>query len=291
MAACDVLVNLRSPTMGETSGSVIRGLSLGKPIARLRPRLVRRAARRGRAEDPGRRVRGGDDRGGARAREPTTPRRARRRGARATSRPRARPRPRRRRLRRRARGGGRAARRSRDAVLAPIAEAAAEIGLDDPAELARAAREAGSRLSTVTAARARAVAIPASGLARRDRRLLDRRCASRSPTGSWRPGSWSTRSSTPSSRRTSPRSGQFLVRGVPSHGYGFVYPLLIAPAWRSSASVPDAYAAAKTINARPHVARRGPGLPARPPSPAAEARPARGASSRCSCPRCSTRAC
>ncbi len=26
--------------------------------------------------------------------------------------------------------------------------------------------------------------------------------------------------------------GQFLVRGVPSHGYGFVYPVLIAPAWR-----------------------------------------------------------
>ena len=32
MKACDVLVNLRSPTMGETSGSVIRGLSLGKPM-------------------------------------------------------------------------------------------------------------------------------------------------------------------------------------------------------------------------------------------------------------------
>jgi len=32
MAACDVLVNLRSPTMGETSGSVIRGLSLGKAM-------------------------------------------------------------------------------------------------------------------------------------------------------------------------------------------------------------------------------------------------------------------
>jgi glycosyltransferase involved in cell wall biosynthesis len=32
MSACDVLVNLRSPTMGETSGSVIRGLSLGKPM-------------------------------------------------------------------------------------------------------------------------------------------------------------------------------------------------------------------------------------------------------------------
>jgi glycosyltransferase involved in cell wall biosynthesis len=32
MAACDVLVNLRYPTMGETSGSVIRGLTLGKPM-------------------------------------------------------------------------------------------------------------------------------------------------------------------------------------------------------------------------------------------------------------------
>jgi glycosyltransferase involved in cell wall biosynthesis len=32
MAACDVLVNLRYPTMGETSGSVIRGLALGKPM-------------------------------------------------------------------------------------------------------------------------------------------------------------------------------------------------------------------------------------------------------------------
>jgi glycosyltransferase involved in cell wall biosynthesis len=32
MDACDVLVNLRHPTMGETSGSVIRGLVLGKPM-------------------------------------------------------------------------------------------------------------------------------------------------------------------------------------------------------------------------------------------------------------------
>ena len=31
MAACDVCVSLRAPTMGETSGSVIRQLSLGKP--------------------------------------------------------------------------------------------------------------------------------------------------------------------------------------------------------------------------------------------------------------------
>jgi len=32
MAACDVLVNTRFPTMGETSGSVIRALTLGKPL-------------------------------------------------------------------------------------------------------------------------------------------------------------------------------------------------------------------------------------------------------------------
>jgi hypothetical protein len=43
--------------------------------------------------------------------------------------------------------------------------------------------------------------------------------------------------------------GRFLVRGVPSTGYGFVYPMLIAPAFRAYASVPQAYAAAKVINA------------------------------------------
>jgi glycosyltransferase involved in cell wall biosynthesis len=32
MKACDVHVNLRSPTMGETSGTAIRALSLGKPL-------------------------------------------------------------------------------------------------------------------------------------------------------------------------------------------------------------------------------------------------------------------
>ena len=42
--------------------------------------------------------------------------------------------------------------------------------------------------------------------------------------------------------------GSFLVRDVPSHGYGFVYPILIAPAWRLFASIPDAYLAARVIN-------------------------------------------
>jgi len=43
--------------------------------------------------------------------------------------------------------------------------------------------------------------------------------------------------------------GHFLVRGVPSNGYGFVYPALIAPAFGLFQSVPQAYAVAKGINA------------------------------------------
>jgi 4-amino-4-deoxy-L-arabinose transferase-like glycosyltransferase len=42
--------------------------------------------------------------------------------------------------------------------------------------------------------------------------------------------------------------GQFLVRDVPSNGYGFVYPVLIAPAFRLFSSVPQAYTAAKVID-------------------------------------------
>ena len=43
-------------------------------------------------------------------------------------------------------------------------------------------------------------------------------------------------------------NGHFLVRGVASTGYGFVYPVLIAPAFRLFSSVPQAYAAAKAID-------------------------------------------
>ena len=42
--------------------------------------------------------------------------------------------------------------------------------------------------------------------------------------------------------------GTFLIRGVPAHGFGFVYPLLIAPAFRV-ASVPTAYGLAKATGA------------------------------------------
>jgi hypothetical protein len=43
--------------------------------------------------------------------------------------------------------------------------------------------------------------------------------------------------------------GELLVRDAPTAGYGIVYPLLISPAWALFDSVPDAYAAAKAINA------------------------------------------
>lgn len=44
-------------------------------------------------------------------------------------------------------------------------------------------------------------------------------------------------------------SGQLLVRGEPSGGYGLVYPVLISPAYLLFDSLVDAYGAAKTINA------------------------------------------
>jgi hypothetical protein len=43
--------------------------------------------------------------------------------------------------------------------------------------------------------------------------------------------------------------GHFLVRGQATAAYGIVYPLLISPAWAMFKAIPDAYAAAKAINA------------------------------------------
>jgi Dolichyl-phosphate-mannose-protein mannosyltransferase len=43
--------------------------------------------------------------------------------------------------------------------------------------------------------------------------------------------------------------GDFLVRGQHTGWYGYVYPVLISPAWAVFKAVPDAYAAAKGINA------------------------------------------
>ena len=141
MAACDVLVNLRSPTMGETSGAVIRGLALGKPMlvsdvgwfSELPDDAVLKipvdeyevptiAAALELAADACGRARAGGAR--LRARPSTTS------AARPTLYTAA--------LEEAA--GGEAA---TGAVLIRIAEAAAEIGVDDPKEIVRVAREAG----------------------------------------------------------------------------------------------------------------------------------------------------
>jgi hypothetical protein len=43
-------------------------------------------------------------------------------------------------------------------------------------------------------------------------------------------------------------SGELLIRGQPSDVYGFLYPVLISPAWALFDAIPQAYAAAKAIN-------------------------------------------
>jgi glycosyltransferase involved in cell wall biosynthesis len=140
MAACDVLVNLRHPTMGETSGSVIRALSLGRAVvvsdvgwfAELPDGVALRVpvdeyevatlrAALSVAADHG-------DALGAAAREfverEHSPERAAAGYAAALE----------------MSAGGDAV---DDAVLLRIAEAACEVGIEDAAVLARAAREAG----------------------------------------------------------------------------------------------------------------------------------------------------
>jgi glycosyltransferase involved in cell wall biosynthesis len=140
MAACDVLVNLRSPTMGETSGAVLRGLALGRPMlvsdvgwfAEIPSEVVLKvpvdeyevetiAAALGLAADRGAEL-------GRAAQEYVGREHDLDRSADAYAR-----------ALEEAAGGDAVT----DAVLWRIAEAAAEVGLDDVGELARRAREAG----------------------------------------------------------------------------------------------------------------------------------------------------
>ena len=215
MAACDVLVNLRSPTMGETSGSVIRALSLGKPMlvsdigwfseipdgAALRipvdeyevPTI---AAALELAADRGAEL-------GAAAREYV--RRDHELGQVADAYVAA---------LEEAAGGDAAPTRSWSGSPRQRPRSGSTI---PPRSCGRARRrgwcerrdrERGGRV------RARAVAVPAwvwlGAIV-----VCSSSCASRSATGWSRRGSWSTRSSTPSSPRSFAAHGQFLVRGVP----------------------------------------------------------------------------
>ena len=235
MAACDAIVSLRSPTMGETSGSAIRALSLGKPLVvsdvgwfselpgrRRAQGAGRTSARRTRSpprsrRSPTRNVRatmGAAARAARRARAPARPRR------RGRTRPRSRSSP--------------AARPSRSAVLHEVAQAAAEVGIRrrrrDGAGRAAARRSglAATRTTPVAAAARTALAlvraVPAWALARRARRRLGGDpLRARAPGGRAR-GSWSTSSSTRSSRRASRPAGTSSIRDHATAAYGVVYP-------------------------------------------------------------------
>ena len=212
MAACDVLVNLRYPTMGETSGSVIRGALARQAAARLRRRLVQRAARRRRAEGAGRRARGA--RRSRRARLRGRPRRGARRGRARVRRARARPRPRRRRVRRRARGRRRAATRSTTRCSGgsprrrPRSASTTRRASRAPPSTPGSSRERGRARDSRRCVRGVwLTAIVVGSIVAADR------C---SRHGSSRRGSWSTSSIYSELAKSFAAHGQFLVRGVPS---------------------------------------------------------------------------
>jgi hypothetical protein len=110
------------------------------------------------------------------------------------------------------------------------------------------AGEGEGAISAVTAARARALAFPAAVWVAA---IVGVSIAVRAALGGRMAAPWIMVDEIVYSElaKNVAAHGQFLVRGVPSNGYGFVYPVLIAPAWRLFASVPAAYTAAKTINA------------------------------------------
>ena len=85
-------------------------------------------------------------------------------------------------------------------------------------------------------------------------------------------------------------SGHFEIRGAPSGGsYGFVYPVLISPAYRLFDSVPDAYAVGEGDELGRHVAGRDPRVLPRAPRPEAAASRSPPPRSRSRSRRCSTR--
>jgi hypothetical protein len=255
MAACDACISLRAPTMGETSGSVIRALSLGRPL------VVSELGWFGELPDSvALKVPVDDDEVPALAaalellasseatqlamseaalayvhREHDLDRVAERYVAALEE----------------SAGGTIVA----DAVVTEVAQAAAEIGIEPDTAFSA---ELAERLDEI-------------GLARNGRPepspTIRRSLLTRVPPWVWLTGlvvfsavfryGLSRRVVAPwimvdeliysELAKSFAATGHFLVRDVHHGAYGAVYPLLIAPAWRTFSSVPDAYAAAKTI--------------------------------------------
>ena len=255
MAACDACISLRAPTMGETSGSVIRALSLGRPlvvsdlgwfselpadvalkvpvdddeVTELADALELLAS-----SEPTQLAMSDAARTYAERNHDVTDVA----GAYAAA-------------LEEAAGGTIVA----DAVVAEVARAAAEIGVEPGTEFAT---ELAGRLDEVGLARngrpEPTPPIPQSRLARVPAwawlvalvvfSAVFRYGLSRRVVAPWIMVDELIYSELAKSFAA---SGHFLIRDVHHGAYGAVYPLLIAPAWRIFGSVPDAYAAAKTI--------------------------------------------
>jgi glycosyltransferase involved in cell wall biosynthesis len=255
MAACDACISLRSPTMGETSGSVIRALSLGRPLVvsdlgwfselpddvALKvpvdedeiPALA--TALELLASSEATQLAMSDAARAYVQREHDLGRVAENYAAALEE----------------AAGGTRVA----DAVVAEVAQAAAEIGIEPGTPFAS---ELAGRLDDVGLARN---GRPEPGPPPKRSRLA------RVPVWAWLAGlvivsalfryGLSRRVVAPwimvdeliysELSKSFAQTGHFLIRDVHGGAYGVVYPLLIAPAWRVFNAVPDAYAAAKTI--------------------------------------------
>jgi glycosyltransferase involved in cell wall biosynthesis len=255
MAACDACISLRAPTMGETSGSVIRALSLGRPLvvselgwfAELPDEVALKvpvdddeipalaAALELLASSEATQLAMGEAARTYVRREHDLGRVAEQYVAALEE----------------AAGGTIVA----DAVVAEVAQAAAEIGIESGTEFAT---ELAGRLDEV-------------GLARNGRpepaAPIPRGRLARVPTWAWLAAlvvfsavfryGLSRRVVAPwimvdeliysELAKSFAATGHFLIRDVHHGAYGAVYPLLISPAWRLFGSVPDAYAAAKTI--------------------------------------------
>jgi glycosyltransferase involved in cell wall biosynthesis len=255
MAACDACISLRSPTMGETSGSAIRALSLGRPLvvsdlgwfAELPDDVALKVpvdedeipslatALELLASSEPTQLAMSDAARAYVQREHDLGRVAENYAAALEE----------------AVGGTRVA----DAVVAEVAQAAAEIGVESGTPFAA---ELAGRLDDV-------------GLARNGRPEpgppLNRSRLARVPVWAWLAGlvvlsavfryGLSRRVVAPwimvdeliysELAKSFGQTGHFLIRDVHDGAYGVVYPLLIAPAWRAFGSVTDAYSAAKTI--------------------------------------------
>ena len=149
-----------------------------------------------------------------------------------------------------------------DAVLLRIAEAAAEVGIDDARRACARRRRRRDRHVRLEGSRAGLSGSPRSSFVS---------AAVRIALVGRMPAPWIMVDELIYSElgKSVGADGRFLVRGVPSSGYGFVYPVLIAPAFRALRLGSARLRGREGDQRLRHVARSGPDL--LPRAPAADA--------------------